>query len=374
MRKIKILFISHFPLDDCGYGGVIRSGFMLRALKEIGDVTTVLGTTKGPKLKWFMMIPFMSSKKLMDGLYRERDGILKELGLEGEKFDCVVVRLMRSMHTNAAWKIAPCFLDIDDLPSQVAATLHANKPWLWRMPLVFLLRIWQIRLIRRSTAFWVSNPDQKPLLEKHGLCATLHNIVAPPGKGYDFGRVASERFLTVGGMSYSPNSDGVDWFICNVWPQVLKQHPNAVYNIVGGGVPDKLAEKWGRVCGVRVLGFVKDLSVQYEMASAVIAPIFAGAGTSIKVREAAIHGRKTFATPFAARGLTDEECKSLGVTRCPTVEAFISEIDAYLTTDDSVRSIQQIKIARDASERISYERFADTVRELILKGLYQHAK
>ena len=356
------------------FGGV-RSGFMLRALKEVGDVTTVCGTLKAVKtrLQWFMMIPFMFSRRLMDRLYRDREEILKELGLEGETFDCVVVRYVGPMNSNAAWKIAPCFLDIDDLPSQAAATLRVNEPWWRRVLLVSLLQIWQARLIRRSTAFWVCNAGQITSLEKYGPCAVLPNVAEPPADGYEYGRVSSTSFLTVGGMSYHANSDGVDWFIDHVWPLVLNRHPNATYSIVGGGVPEGLAEKWGRVQGVRILGFVEDLDAQYETACAVIAPIFAGAGTCIKVLEAALHGRKVFATPFGARGLGNEECKALGVTRCSSAEAFAGEIDKYLALDSHNRSIQQKAIAGNAKNKVSYRRFADAVKSLILNGLTQHS-
>ena len=372
---MKILFISPKSPDDHTCGGGVRSGFMLRALRELGDVTTVSGTPNAVKtrLKWFMMIPFMFPRKLMDRLYLKREEILKILGLEGQSFDCVVVRYVGPMNTNAAWKLAPCFLDIDDLPSQAAATLRANEPWWKRMMLVSLLRIWQARLIRRSTAFWVCNAEQMPVLKKYGPCSVLPNVAEPPGEGYEYGRVSSVNFLTVGGMSYHANSDGVDWFVDNVWPLVKARHPDAVYNIVGGGVPEKLAEKWANADGVRVWGFVDDLAAQYEAACAVIAPIFAGAGTCIKVLEAALYGRKVFATPFGARGLNDDDCTALGITRCSTADEFVDGIDAYLAQDDRDRSRQQIAIAGAAKDKVSYRRFADTVKDLILDGMKKQA-
>ena len=370
---MKILFISTKSPDDHTCGGGVRSGFMLRALQELGDVTTVSGTLKAVKtrLPWFMMIPFMFSRRLMDRLYRDRKGILKELGQEGKSFDCVVVRYVGPMNSNAAWKIAPCFLDIDDLPSQAAATLRVNEPWWKRVLLVALLRVWQARLIRRSTAFWVCNAEQMPVLEKYGMCSVLPNVAEPPGEGYEYGRVSSTNFLTVGGMSYHANSDGVDWFVDNVWPLVKARHPDAVYNIVGGGAPKKLAEKWANADGVRVWGFVDDLATQYEAACAVIAPIFTGAGTCIKVLEAALHGRKVFATPFGARGLNNEECDKLGVLRCSSIESFVDEIDKYLARDSHDRSSLQVAIAREAKDAVSYRRFADTVKNLILNGMAQ---
>ncbi len=369
---MKILFISSRSPDDRTCGGGVRSGFMLRALQELGDVTTVSGTLKAVKtrLPWFMMIPFMFSRRLMDCLYRDREEILKELGLEGKSFDCVVVRYVGPMNTNAAWKIAPCFLDIDDLPSQAVETLrNKTTSWLKRKILVFLLRIWEACLIKRSTAFWVCNKEQMPMLRKYGACACLPNVADKPPAGYRYERVELFQFLTVGGMSYQPNSEGVDWFIDNVWRRLITVHPDAIYNIVGGGAPDHLVRKWSQVPGVKVWGFVDDLSARYEAASMVIAPIFSGAGTCIKVLEAAVHGRKVFSSCFGARGLDEEECRALGVVKCPHASDFMRKIEEYLALSDSEKSKRQIAFAHEAAMRVSYGRFAESVKSLVLQGL-----
>ena len=355
---LKILYISPKSPDDRSCGGGVRSGFMLRALKELGEVTTVPGTLNGvkTKLRWFMMIPLMVSRKLMDGLYFKRDVILKELGLEGEAFDCVVVRYVGPMNSNAAWKIAPCFLDIDDLPSQAAATLRRKtSSWVGRQVLVVLLKIWETCLIRRSTAFWVCNKEQQlPMMRKYGVCGYLPNVSAGPHEGYRYDRIEPFHFLTVGGMSYQPNNEGVDWFIDNVWTKVTARHPDAVYNIVGGGTPKHLAQKWTRIPGVKLWGFVDELSERYESASIVIAPIFAGAGTCIKVLEAAMHGRKILASPFGARGLDEEDCHALGVVKCKTADDFIVEIEKYMGLPDSEKARMQIGFAQEAAARVSY--------------------
>ena len=371
-REMRILFISPKTPGDRTCGGGVRSGFVLRALKELGDVTVVDGTLKGvrSRIKWFLLLPFMFSRKLMDRFYLSKQEILKELGLEGKDFDCVVVRYVGPMNTNAAWKIAPCFLDIDDLPSQAVETLRSKTTsWLKRKVLVSLLRVWETRLIKRSTAFWVCNKEQVPLLRKYGACTFLPNVAEKPPAGYRYERVEPLQFLTVGGMSYQPNNEGVDWFIDNVWRELVADHPDATYNVVGGGTPDHLARKWSQVPGVKIWGFVDDLSERYESASMVIAPIFAGAGTCIKVLEAAVHGRKVISSFFGARGLDEEECHALGVVKCQDVDDFMDEIEKYLALPDSEKSERQVDFAREASRRVSYERFAESVKSLVLQGL-----
>ena len=372
---MKILFISPKSPGDRSCGGGVRSGFILRALQELGDVVVVPGILDGPRFKvpWYLTIPMLFSAHLMDRLYKSREAILGKMGLEGESFDCVVVRYVGPMNSNAAWKIAPCFLDVDDLPSQSVATLRSNEPYWKRMLLIPLLRIWQSRLIRRSTAFWVCNANHMLSLKKLGKCSLLPNVAEPPPNGYVYERIAPLQFLTVGGMSYRANSDGVDWFIENVWPRIVAEYPHAIYNVVGGGTPEALAGKWGKVKGVRLWGFVERLDERYEAANVVIAPIFAGSGTCIKVIEAALHGRKVFSTPFGARGLDAGACKRLGVSTCATADDFVAGIRRHLATSAAEKAASQVEIAHEAREMVSYRRFAAMVRDTIMPSLMKQA-
>lgn len=374
---MKILFITPQSPDNRRCGGGVRSGFMLQALQELGEVTVVSGLPSAFKwrLPWFLPIPIMKFHRLMDRLYFRKEEILERLRLKGAEFDCVVVRYVGPMNTNAAWKIAPAFLDIDDLPSQAVDTLRRKADSWWKRKLIVaLLKPWQRAIIKRSTGFWVCNPEQIPMLKKYGKWAYLPNVADPPREGYRYDRVEPLEFLTVGGMSYSANYEGVEWFIAHVWPRIHVAYPGAVYNLVGGGAPEHLKLKWEKTPGVKVWGFVDDLAARYEAANIVIAPIFSGAGTCIKVVEAALHGRKVFASSFGARGLSDVDRERLQVSVCESARAFVSDIESFIKLTSNEKTCCQRAIAEEARKVVSYERFAQAVKTLINANLARGEK
>jgi glycosyltransferase involved in cell wall biosynthesis len=113
--------------------------------------------------------------------------------------------------------------------------------------------------------------------------------------------------LFVGTFAYPPNVEGVKWLLAHVWPRILKAVPNAQLRIVGAE-SEKLGAK--EMDGVEILGFVPDLAPIYQTSSFAVCPIHRGAGTRIKIIEAAMNGLPTVATHIGAEGLEfveDEE-------------------------------------------------------------------
>jgi len=60
--------------------------------------------------------------------------------------------------------------------------------------------------------------------------------------------------------------------------------------------------RWQNRKGIEVAGFVDDLAKEYEAASVVIAPIFSGGGTQIKVLEGLAYGKGLVVSEFALAG------------------------------------------------------------------------
>jgi len=360
-----ILYITPNSPEDRSCGGGVRSGFMLDALKQMGEVTTIVSTKSALRfpLKWWMLLPVMPFRRVYDWFFYDRETILQSMGLEGRHFDCVVVRYLGPMNRVAAWKIAPCYVDVDDLPSQKFKTLGKGNAVV-RYLRCALMHLWERLLIRYATKYWVCDRDQMHL--RKGMDGTfLPNIAKSPDASYQVAHVGHDVLLSVGGMSYEPNYRGVDWFVTEAWPRIRNGHPDMTYRIVGGGLSEDLRAKWSKVPGVEVVGFAEDLEKEYENTALVIAPIFSGSGTCIKVIEAALHGRSVLAAPFAARGLDTRECQDMGVTVCPGADAFCAVVDAWLKLADQQKADLQNGFARNAAEVFSADRFNHAVQETI---------
>jgi glycosyltransferase involved in cell wall biosynthesis len=115
-------------------------------------------------------------------------------------------------------------------------------------------------------------------------------VAPPPGE---------HRLLFVGNLTYAPNVEAAKVLISEVLPRVQAKHPDATLDLVGphaGSLADAPA-------AVRVAGRVADLRPWYEGADVVVAPLWHGGGTRIKVLEALAYGRPVVATPLAVSGI-----------------------------------------------------------------------
>ena len=386
-----ILYLTeHSPLAH-GCGGATRSRALWRALRELGDVTTVVFDGGNPRRDpadaglaishlrlpdfwrgWSRREPVWLWGLLagrIDRAFAGRDEILRGLGLADAHFDAVVVRYYWILARTAAWKVAPCFLDFDDLP----ADYHAATDWRDLSGLAILreklrVRLRQAVLVRRCRAVWLANAGQCARLRCQGrLAQALPNIAEGPSAEPAAGRAEGNYLLSVGAMGYRPNVEGLLWFLSNVWPAVRARHPSLVFKLVGKDFDDALRARCASVHGVEVAGFVESLDDVYASCLGLVAPLFSGGGTCIKVLEAQLHGVKVFATPVAARGFSPDELAASGTAVFETADGFVRQISDWLSRTPDDRQAARRQIRAFARERNSFARFAETVRNTILK-------
>jgi glycosyltransferase involved in cell wall biosynthesis len=110
------------------------------------------------------------------------------------------------------------------------------------------------------------------------------------------------RVVFVGSMSYHANSDAALWFAAEVWPAVLKRHPEWRLTLVGSNPPpavSALAEQ----PGIEVTGTVAEVKPWYEEALVSIVPLRTGGGTRLKILEAMAASVPVVSTELGAEGL-----------------------------------------------------------------------
>jgi glycosyltransferase involved in cell wall biosynthesis len=166
--------------------------------------------------------------------------------------------------------------------------------------------------------------------------------------------------LFFGAINYFPNSDGVKFFLDEIFPRVLTRLPKARLKVVGH-TPEHLMSLSGP--NVEMKGFVPDLRVEIEKAAAVIAPLRIGGGTRLKILEAMAMSRPVVSTPQGAEGLEVTDGQELLLANSPAAFA-----------DQLVRVLEDEALARQlgAKARLLAERrygWAASVQRL--EGLYQ---
>jgi len=171
------------------------------------------------------------------------------------------------------------------------------------------VRLWEQRYLPKfDVAFVSSSIEMQDLLKRTG-CKNLL-LVRNGVDVFDANQLATDNnqniILFLGTLDYMPNLQGFEYFINNVFPKIRKVLPNTMFWHVGNHSKEMM-DRYGCIEGVCLKGFVENLSEVYMDASIVVAPIFQGNGTRIKLLEAASYSKAIVATEFAAEdlGFTD---------------------------------------------------------------------
>jgi glycosyltransferase involved in cell wall biosynthesis len=118
----------------------------------------------------------------------------------------------------------------------------------------------------------------------------------------------SNRMIFVGQMSWFPNRDGVEWFLAEILPRIVRVRPDARFALVGKNaglqMPAAVADN------VELLGFVDDLAPVMRDAAVYVVPLRAGSGTRLKVLEAMAFGKAIVTTHIGSEGITLEDGES----------------------------------------------------------------
>ena len=132
-----------------------------------------------------------------------------------------------------------------------------------------------------------------------------------------------DRFVFFANWARPDNSDGLVWFLDNVLPH-LKSRDGI--SVIGGGADDLLKKKMAD-SGVRYSGFLENPYPEIAGASAVIAPLFQGAGVKVKVIESLACGTPVIGTEIAFEGVSRSFRDAL--YPCATPAEFAETINSF---------------------------------------------
>ena len=383
---MNILYIS---LDDprkTSTGSNQRNHFLWKALQRIGTVYAVyaVGPTSAPvddkvdrvrsvclkpsswveaKIRWF----FRGLIKYGNWPFRDVAKVRRAIGWADVRFDIVVARCLGTASSLVAWKVAPLYVDIDDVPTLAFESVLKQMLPRFVVPLSrFLIHWWQRYVIEKCTGVWIVKDTDKSELPEATHYSLLPNISNTPSGLYSFEMLENcKSLIFIGNMGYSPNSEGVSWFLDTVWPVFYASHKDWVFRVIGGNASETDKQRWKAVSGVEVMGFVEDIECIYEKAYAVVAPINSGAGTCIKVIEGVVYGKKTFATPFAARGMSEDCIRDLGIDIFRDAKEFVRKFSDWVQIESDERKRLLVQFSANARNAYSFDGFCNSVMGML---------
>ena len=119
------------------------------------------------------------------------------------------------------------------------------------------------------------------------------------------------RIIFTGNMPYFPNYDAVDYFVKDIYPDILKEIPDSKFYVVGQKPPKFIKNLEND--NIIVTGFVDDIRAEYMKSTVNIAPIRFGAGTLNKIIESLVLGIPVVASSLSVAGMTEELKKFVNV-------------------------------------------------------------
>lgn len=106
----------------------------------------------------------------------------------------------------------------------------------------------------------------------------------------------------IGSLEWTPNQEGLIWFLENCWPLLHEKYPNLKFYIAGRNAPAWLENKM-EVPNVIFEGEVADAYKFMNSKSIMIVPIYSGSGMRIKIIEGMALGKSIVSTPIGAEGI-----------------------------------------------------------------------
>ena len=128
-----------------------------------------------------------------------------------------------------------------------------------------------------------------------------------------------KNIVFVGGFAHTPNVDAVQYFVAEIWPDVIAKLPNLEFHIVGNNIPDSIKKLASD--SIKIIGFVPKLKDVFEPYRLSVAPLRFGAVQKGKVVSSLCHGLPCIATSIAAEGIGLKEEEEIIVTDNPKVFA-----------------------------------------------------
>jgi glycosyltransferase involved in cell wall biosynthesis len=158
----------------------------------------------------------------------------------------------------------------------------------------------------------VSEHDRQQMLE---MCPACEITVVPTGVDTQQFPVAPPssatppRIVFTGSMDWEPNIDAVEHFCGQIWPRILAEFPDAIFQIVGRNPFAKVQRLASP--SVQVTGTVPSVTDYLRDATVVAVPLRIGGGTRLKIYEAMAMGKALVSTSIGAEGLSFENGRDL---------------------------------------------------------------
>ncbi|MDF1859078.1 MAG: glycosyltransferase [Verrucomicrobiales bacterium] len=400
---MNILWVKSGPLFPLNTGGLRRTHSMLHELARSHEVTYMAllpvgkrlaeGEFEAPYAKEKIWIPahepskntvsfyfalawnllFSTAPYILDR-YRNHELAEKLIELdESEAFDVIICDFLTPAINFDQGRIkTPTILFQHNVEAQIWKRLAEEQS----NPITRLYfrdqyrRMWTFeRLLSRGFdgVITVSPEDAELSTSDYGLSNVVGAV--PTGVNTKFFTAPKSRtpetgligFL--GSMDWMPNIECVNYFVAEIFPKILREHPSAKFRIIGRDPTPAVQRLATHYTNVEVTGTVDDVRPHLDACEVLVVPLRSGGGTRIKIFEAMAQGVPVVSTTVGAEGLPVIDGKTILIA--DETNDFAQKVCQILETSDKGE-----KMATRARNQLvdshSWEAVADAFLELII--------
>jgi polysaccharide biosynthesis protein PslH len=343
---VRVLWVKGGKLLPVDTGGKIRSYNILRRLGKDHEVTLLsyYGGRRDPDYEAALKKQFPRSqvvytaapeseglRGVLDYLYRlprlapysvskfthaEVSNLVRS-ELSSGQFDVAICDFLAPSLNFPAKLPIPCLLfqhNVESALWQRMATTesHPLRKLSYTLEAARMSRYERRTLARFHHVIAVSEIDRQQFLAMDPACEITVN---PTGVDTQQFQVASPstakppRIVFTGSMDWEPNIDAMEYFCAQIWPRILAEFPDAIFQIVGRNPFAKVQRLAS--ASVQVTGTVPSVTDYLRDATVVVVPLRIGGGTRLKIYEAMAMGKALVSTSIGAEGLSFQNGRDL---------------------------------------------------------------
>lgn len=274
-------------------------------------------------------LPSHHSYVLERFISKKYDEKLKEI-LKNTTYDIIHLDALSSLlyiETVRQYSTAKIFYRAQNVESQIWKR-SINKT---RNPIKFLYLKTQVSRLEKFELNAIKKPDvilplslsdEDTFRKTTDVRVVFLPVCIPATSGYSDTFDIDDIFF-IGALDWSPNAEGMEWFLKYIWPVISKEFALLKFYIAGRKMPNWLYRLKSET--IIPLGEVKDAKQFMLDHGIMIAPILTGSGIRIKIMEAMALGKVVIATTIAAEGLgaTDD----VNILIADSADQFIAKLN-----------------------------------------------
>ncbi|MDX2249098.1 MAG: glycosyltransferase family 4 protein [Bacteroidia bacterium] len=146
-----------------------------------------------------------------------------------------------------------------------------------------------------------------------------------------------QSLFYIGSLDWGPNVEGLEWFLKNVWPKIVKMHPKVKFYLAGRSMPDKYLKLEQE--NIVIAGEVESAGKFIRSKSIMVVPILSGSGMRVKIAEGLAYGKPIVATRIAAEGIGVKH--GYDILLADTPEEFANCLSILIEKQSMVNTIGQ---------------------------------